>query len=74
MRGFTYPGTAPTKHLKSDDKTHMELWGDNHTNEDHPNHWDDKKQDKENPEVVKTEGTSEEQRLKRKKKGFEYKK
>ena len=70
MRGFTYPGTAPSKHLKSDDKVHMELWGDDHTNEDHPDHWKEKKQDKEdehNISTTKTEGTQEEQKLRNKK-------
>ena len=37
---------SPAKHLKSDDKVHMELWGDKHDNTDHPDHWKQKKQDK----------------------------
>ena len=75
MNGFSGFKSSPAKHLKSDDKVHMELWGGKHTNADHPDHWDEKKQDKDNPDVVKTEGTSEEQKLRRKKKGYgEFKK
>ena len=60
---------APTKHLKSDDKVHMELWGDKHTNADHPDHWEQKKEDKtglHNIHATKTEGTQEEQMLRKK--------
>jgi hypothetical protein len=74
MNGFSGFGNSPAKHLKSDDKVHMELWGDKHKNADHPDHWKDKKLDRESPEIVETEGTSEEQRLRRKNKGREYKK
>jgi hypothetical protein len=77
MKGFTYPGAAPTKHLKSDDKVHMELWGDKHTNADHPDHWKEKKQDEtgeHNISATKTEGTQEEQKLRKKRAGLKKKK
>ena len=59
--------SSALQHKKSDDKVHMELWGGKHKNADHPDHWDDKKQDRESPEIVKTEGTTEEQKLRQKK-------
>ena len=59
--------SSALQHKKSDDKVHMELWGSEHKNADHPDYWDDKKLDRESPEVVKTEGTIEEQQLRQKK-------
>jgi len=61
------PGSSALQHKKSDDKVHMELWGGEHKNADHPYHWKDKELDRESPEVVKTEGTIEEQKLRKKK-------
>ena len=45
MKGFSGFGTSPVKHTKSTksltkgQKTHMELYGKGHTNEDHPDYW-----------------------------------
>ena len=63
------PGSSALQHAKSDDKVHMELWGDKHTNKAHPDHWEEKKIDKEDTvqNTQSYEGTIEEQKLKKKK-------
>ena len=70
MSGFSGFGNSPTK-MKGDE-THQKLYGKGHKDSDHPDYESDIKQDKENPDVVETEGTTEQQKLRMKESKKKY--